>query len=170
MQRKASDQENFFTCIIRKKDLDNLKKNVEVDRFKIRYITSKEIYESYRDLQKILISKNCKVPQENIDLLHRFREEILLKQDKVIDELRNKIIEGNYDNILLTYKIDNNYLGEIEGFPWLLQQLSQGDKSLVSNTLTCMICHNFALQDKLKEQLPFFNIDKKRSYLMAMIK
>ena len=151
----------FFTCIVRKKDLGKLKKNVEIDIFKWKYITKKELYESHLDLQHTLISKDCKVPQKNIDLLHCFRQEIILKQDLIIDKLRNIILQGNYGDSMLTYKIDDKYLGEIEGFPWLLQQVSQGDKSQVSDTLRCTICGNFAVIKRLKEQLPFFSIDKK---------
>ena len=151
----------FLTCVIPEKDLDNLRNNVEIDKFRDKYVTS---IAHHHALRKILaqISKDKKnVSQKNTSLLRYSIQEIIFKQNLIVVELQHKILKGDFKKILLTYKIDNKYLGEIDGFPWLLEQLSQGDKSLISKTLKCIICRNAALQNRLKEQLPFFNIDKK---------
>ena len=118
----------------------------------------------HRSLQKILVGdseKNKKIPQRSINLLNNSIKEIISKQDIIIRELQDKVLRGDYNNFLLTYKIDNKYLGEIEGFPWILQTISQGDKSLISSSIKCLVCHNFAVNNLLKEQLPFFSINNK---------
>ncbi len=152
----------FLTCLIPRKDLNDLRNNIRTDRFRSRFITS---VENHRALQEILarlcFEKSKEIPRESIDLLERTIKEIISKKNIILNDLRNRILNGDYGSILLTYRIGNKYLGEIVGFPWFLEALSQGDKSLISNTLKCIICHNFAVHNRLKDQLPFFTIDNK---------
>jgi CRISPR-associated Csh1 family protein len=77
-------------------------------------------------------------------------------------DLSKLVLHQDYDEILLTVKIGQRYLSDIDGFPELLQIAAQGEESVPPSAIAskCMVCNQQSSGDELKEPLPFFTIDK----------
>jgi CRISPR-associated Csh1 family protein len=109
-----------------------------------------------------------KIPPGSRQLLRLVVEEIVSHKDTIMKDIGEKVLQGDYGEILLTVKVGGKYPRDIEGFPELLQIASQGLPSSISTTNTtnnsitpiCSICNSPAATEKLKEPLPFFTIDK----------
>lgn len=161
----------FITGRIGAVDLKKLKKNLqilkkkpsdnnalkEVDTFKkkkIAWVQKPSILRNNKAIEKI--------PPKSANLLKSIVEEIVKRQDKIMKELSELVLHQDYDEVLLTVKIGQRYLSDIEGFPELLRIAAQGVESIASTTVAsrCMICNQQSSGNELKEPLPFFTIDK----------
>ena len=159
----------FITGRIGRIDLQNLKKNLKlsktkdpvalagIDKFKknkIGWVKKPTILRNETALANI--------PEKSAVLLKLIVDEIVSKQDKIMDDLSERVERGEYGDILLTTKIGNDYLGDIEGFPKLLEIAFRGEERGMSSAgiSRCCICNNQAVVDELKEPLPFFTTDK----------
>lgn len=167
----------FITGRIGSIDIKNLKKNLQqvstqssdkpnvfsdaIDRFKknkIAWMKRSGILKNIETMKKI--------PNDSVYLLKSMTNEIISQQDKIMKDLSDKILNGDYGDILLTVKIDDKYLNDIEGFSELLRIASQGEEPMSSSKLNhptlsrCMVCGGKASISELKEPLPFFTIDK----------
>ncbi len=113
---------------------------------------------------KVMISKIPKTSGKILQLI--VKEIVVAKQERIAKDLCKKLLKGGYGEILLTVKVGNRYLKDIEGFPELFRMAVQGtdvssfSSDLVSFTNRCIVCNNFALKQVLKEPLPFFTLDK----------
>jgi CRISPR-associated Csh1 family protein len=173
----------FLTGRIGSLDMRNLKKSLHKSLSTISAESgfSSEVIDKFKKnkvswVKKSGIMKNIeaikKIPSENGNLLKAIVNEIISQQDQIMNDISDKVLNGDYRDILLTVKVDSKYLADIEGFPELLQIASQGeDESLPSLTDSefnnssitssrCINCGAKASTSQLKEPLPFFTIDK----------
>jgi CRISPR-associated protein Cas8b/Csh1 subtype I-B len=109
--------------------------------------------------------KNTRNPLNKKCIIHKIlleciKNEIINQQDIILDDICEKVLHSNYEDILLTVTIGGKYLGDIEGFPEILLLLAQGEESSISATAKCIVCNEYAVTGKLKESLPFFTVDK----------
>ena len=139
---------------------ENDPENLEYYKFKTDFKRKQILWIEH---QGILTDNSTlsKIPIESQKLLKAMVNEVNKKQDQILQDISQKVLEGNYKNILLTYKIGNRYLSEIEGFP-LLFKITSFMKEVKSSTTNanCIICNNKAFRGKLREILPFYSIDQ----------
>jgi CRISPR-associated Csh1 family protein len=161
----------FITGRIGAIDLKNLKRNLkrlsekksdksalaEINKFKEKKIAWVQRPSILRNDKAI-----AKIPPKSAHLLKSITEEVTRRQESIMKELSKLVLRGDYDEVLLTVKVGQKYLSEIEGFPELLQIAAQGEESAEPSTAAarCVICNQRGSGDKLKEPLPFFTIDK----------
>lgn len=110
----------------------------------------------------------AKVPELNKRLLSTILDEVVANRDNIAKELFRMISQGNYNaDALITIKVGNRYLSEIDGFPSVFKYMSQvgqpskeSIKKQVSSTGHCIICNSPAPGRLLKEPLQFITFDK----------
>ena len=171
ISKDGNKRGNFMTGLIKFKKVNELKnaikENEKRNSDKAKYYRLKEEFKQKQILwiehQKILTNKTAhsKIPIESLTLLKKIVLEVVEKQDQIMEDISQKIVEGNYESILLTYKIGDKYLNNIEGFPLLFKMMSFEERipTSIANS-NCLICNNKAYMGRLKGVLPFYSIDK----------
>lgn len=161
----------FITGRIGAMDLKNLKRSLQrlgekkSDKSALDQI-SKFKEKKIAWVQRPSILRNdkaiAKIPPKSAQLLKSITAEVIKRQDSIMKDLSKLILHGDYDEVLLTVKIGQKYLSEIEGFPELLQIAAQGEQSTEQSItdVKCIICNRQGSNNEFKEPLPFFTIDK----------
>lgn len=161
----------FITGRIGAMDLKNLKRNLQRLREKKSDKLALDQINKFKEkkiawVQKPSILRNdkaiAKIPPKSAHLLKSITNEVIKRQDSILKELSKLVLRGDYDEVLLTVKLGQKYLNEIEGFPELLKIAAQGEESDEPSTVAakCTICNKQGSGEELKEPLPFFTIDK----------
>ncbi|MDQ6722674.1 MAG: TM1802 family CRISPR-associated protein, partial [Thermoproteota archaeon] len=105
-----------------------------------------------------------KIPQQSQKILSNIVSEIMAKQDEIMHEISQKILDGDYGEILLTVKIGSKYLQDIEGFENILRVAAQGEdfsstiEDVSIKNSNCIICGKVGTRDLLKESNRLYNI------------